>query len=189
MSTPSSPTQTARAIPWLGPSLRFNALRAIAALFALTVLTAAVVAAVPGLADRVDDLASVRLDGANIAHTPGEVLRIFLHNLLIVAVPIAVAGTRYRFGRLGRTACDVVIVAIFARSGLLVGAVLGANGADLLPYLVHLPFEWAAVAVATGAWLLSLRRPLTAVDEFHAIRIAVPLLLAAAVLETYATPR
>lgn len=188
MSTPPSPPLTARAT-WLGPSLRSNALRAIAALFALTALTAAVVAAVPGLADCVDDLASVRLDGPNIPHTLGEVLRIFLHNVVIVAVPIAVAAARHTFRRFGRVVCDVAVVTIVARSGLLVGAVLGANGSALLPYLVHLPFEWAAVGVGAGAWLLSLRRPPTALDEFKAARLAVPLLLAAAVLETYATPR
>jgi uncharacterized membrane protein SpoIIM required for sporulation len=188
MSTPPSPPLTARAT-WLGPSLRSNALRAIAALFALTALTALVVVAVPGLADRVDDVASVRLDGANIPHTPGEVLRILLHNLFVVAVPIAVGAARRSFGRLGRTVCDVFVVTILARSALLVGAVLGANGGALLPYLVHLPFEWAALGVGAGAWLLSLRRPLTALDEFQAVRIALPLLLAAAVLETHATPR
>lgn len=188
MSTPTSPPQTARATTWLGPSLPSNALRATAALIALTALSAALVAAVPGLADAVDDVVTVRVDGANLPHTPGEVLRLFLNNCIVVGGLLAVAGGRHYFGRVGRIVCDVVAATIVLRSGVLVGAVIGANGTDLLPYLVHLPLEWAAVGVCAGAWLLSFRRRLTARDEFHAARLALALLLLAAVIETYATP-
>lgn len=160
---------------------------ATAALVALTLATAAVVASVPGLAAATRDFVSVSLDG--LPHTPGQAASIAANNVLIAASMLLVAALAPHMRRGARFLCDALVVSIVARSGLLVGAVLGTTGTDLLPFLVHLPLEWAGVGMAAGAWLRARRVPLTARELLSLAGLSVVLLSIAAVIETYATPR
>ncbi len=154
-----------------------------------TLAIAAIVAAVPPLAAAVRDALPVRLDGANIPHEPGEVVRIAANNLAVAGSMLLTAALAARMRRTARLVCDVLAASIVARSAVLVGAVLGSRTTDLVPYLPHLPLEWAAIATASGAWLYARRRPLSG-RQLAAFTVAtVALVLAAAVLETYATPR
>src|SRR6185312_14246933 len=61
--------------------------------------------------------------------------------------------------------------------------------AQLLPYLPQLPIEWAALTVALSAWLLirTTTPPRRQVAVLAAVTVA--LLVVAAGLETWCTPR
>ena len=160
-----------------------------AVILAATGAVAAVTAVVPGLAQLSRQLLPTHLDGAGLDHALGQVVALVAHNGAIVAALLAAAALRTRAGRLGRALCDALAVSIVARSILLVGFVLGGQGTDLLPFLIHLPLEWAALAAGTVAWRRSFDAPLTPSDVAHFAAAAACALLAAATLETYATPR
>lgn len=164
-----------------------DAVAATRLLAVLTVDTAVLVAVIPGLDDTVRTVVSVQLTG--IPHTLSQAASIAANNLLIAGSILLVAVLQPRVGRLGRLVCDGLVVSIVARSALLVGAVIGATGSPIAPFLVHLPFEWAGVGVAAGAWLHARRTALTRRELLSLAAVCLVLLLIAAAIETYATPR
>ena len=91
--------------------------------------------------------------------TPGLAVAVSLwqSNLRVLAAPFLLAGLRFADTRLGRTAGDVIVAAITAYSTVTVGLALGRWGGTLVPYLPHLPLEWAALSasVARGCWFAS----------------------------------
>jgi hypothetical protein len=69
-----------------------------------------------------------------------------------------------------------------------VGAAIGAYGTRILPYLPHLPLEWTAIALALAGYLHARERQAPGRALLApALGLAV-VLIAAAALETYATP-
>ena len=73
-------------------------------------------------------------------------------------------------------------------NAIVVGLALGRDQGRLLPYLTGLPFEWAALTVAAGAWLAARRgqdRPRTLAAYTAGV---VVLATIAAALETFTTP-
>jgi hypothetical protein len=69
-----------------------------------------------------------------------------------------------------------------------VGAAIGAYGTRILPYLPHLPLEWTAIALALAGYLHARRRQAPGRALLApALGLAV-VLIAAAAIETYATP-
>jgi hypothetical protein len=90
--------------------------------------------------------------------------------------------------RLGRRAGDLIVTALTAASTIPVGIELGRWQGRLLPYLPQLPLEWAALAVAVCVWITarSGRGPTRRLMVLAGLTLA--LLIAAASLETWATP-
>src|SRR6202011_2314762 len=81
----------------------------------------------------------------------------------------------------------LILTALTAASTIPVGLELGRWQGRLLPYIPQLPLEWAALALALGAWLTTRadqasRRQLVVL----AASIAV-LLVGAAAIETWCT--
>jgi hypothetical protein len=69
-----------------------------------------------------------------------------------------------------------------------VGAAIGAYGARILPYLPHLPLEWTAVALALAGYLHARGRQEPGRALLAPALGLTIVLIAAAALETYATP-
>ena len=93
-----------------------------------------------------------------------------------------------RTSSLGRRAGDLIVAALTAASTIPVGIELGRWQGRLLPYLPQLPLEWAALAVAVHVWISgrSGRGPTHRLMVLAGLTLA--LLIAAASLETWATP-
>ena len=120
-----------------------------------------------------------------LAGTPVEVAEILGTNLAVLVMPLLFAGASG--GRPGpwRLAGDLVTVAISAVNSLVVGAALALNGAELLPYLPHLPVEAMALALASSTWI---RQRLDREPLGRPFATTVILAVAAALIEVYATP-
>jgi hypothetical protein len=121
---------------------------------------------------------------------PGTALGLFAHNAAVALWPLALLALGWdRIGPLASLA-DGLIVASLAVNGVQVGRALSAAGAELWPYLPHLPAEWIALALPAGCWFAFRRsaprerRPALAI----AAGATVAALAVAAVLETYVPP-
>ena len=154
------------------------------ALWATTLAIGAVVAAVPGLS------ASTR-DALGLALEPhpgslGQAASILFTNARAVAF-ILVAGLVVAHVRWLARPLDAWVALTLALNATLVGAALGAYGRTALPWLVHLPLEWTALAISATEYL----RVRKGDDRLRARRAAVVLVLLviAAGLESYATPQ
>ena len=88
--------------------------------------------------------------------------------------------------RVTQAARRVLLCSWLAVNAVPVGLAVGAYGAHLMPYLAHLPLEWAALALPLAANLTATppgpRARLLGAGAFFA------LLAAAAAAETYLTP-
>ena len=118
----------------------------------------------------------------------GDWLSILAGNTRVLVAPFLLWLLGLPNSRVGRGTGDGLVAAVIAVNAIPVGLALGRWRAQLLPYVPQLPFEWGALIVAVSAWL--------AIRHDHATRqhVAVlaavtgTLLLAAASLETWATP-
>jgi len=155
---------------------------------ALWALTGALTAAGVLLGVLVPSSAPAGIPHATLTGTPDEALSIFVHNMRVLAAPLILAAARWGTGRTTRAIGDAVVAATLLANPLLVGAALGRHGTELVPYLPHLPLEWAALSVATGAWLAARRLRLAAHTLVAYAAIATTLAIVAAVLETVAIP-
>ena len=120
--------------------------------------------------------------------TPGQALGILAGNARILAVPFALAILRLPESRLGRTVGDVTIATLTGLSTVNVGIALGRWGDQLIPYLPHLPLEWAALSLTVAAWLLIRNGHAPAGQLAGVAAVIAVLLVAAAGVETFATP-
>ncbi len=125
---------------------------------------------------------------AALAGSVADALWILQHNLRVLAVPFLLAGLRFPASRLGRRSGDAIITGMVAASTIPVGSALGRWQERLVPYLPQLPLEWAALTVATSAWLAA-RHGQASVRELAVIGASTAVLLVgAAGLETWCTP-
>jgi hypothetical protein len=122
--------------------------------------------------------------------TPGfsTALSIWQSNLRVLAVPFILAALRFADTPLGRTVGDVILGALTTYSTFTVGLAIGRWRWTLIAYLPHLPFEWAALSFAVGAWLLVRHHAVDWPGLAGLAGVIVVLLIGAAVLETWATP-
>lgn len=161
--------------------------RVYALLWAATALAALAVSCVASL----HQLAEASIDLNLRPHArpnTANVLRLVVANAWM-AWPLLVAqlgGARIAWAR---TLTDVALIGNLALNTILVGAALGRYGPPLVPWLPHLPVEWAALAVAASGWL-GARSGAIAGGRALASRLVLflALLLTAAALETYAVP-
>lgn len=118
----------------------------------------------------------------------GDWLSILSTNLRVLAVPFLLAALRLPATRAGRTIGDLILATLTALSTLSVGIAIGRWRGRLIPYLPHLPAEWAALTLALAAWLL-IRTGHAPVRQLAGLAAVITgLLIAAASLEAWATP-
>ncbi|RKQ90505.1 hypothetical protein C8N24_0310 [Solirubrobacter pauli] len=152
---------------------------AYAALWALT-LTAATIALLAGVA------AQVTPDGQRGGNV-SETLSILTTNARMAAVTIA-AALLLRIVREWRLIFDLVLGVLYAFNAAVVGVAIAEHGPAILPWLAHLPIEWAAFAISAGAYLQARNAPPSwSLLARYAALAAVTLTLAA-VIESYALP-
>lgn len=156
-----------------------------AALWATTLAAAAVVGCVPGLAGATRDAL-----GLALRPHPGsleQAATILATNARATALIFIAAAVAARLRPL-RAPLDAWVIATLALNAMLVGAALGAHGTDAVPWLVHLPLEWAALARTATHYLHARGRRRRASTARSAAAVAA-LLVAAALVESYATPQ
>jgi Stage II sporulation protein M len=133
-------------------------------------------------------LASSARPHPTLTGSVSDALSILTNNARVLAVPFALALLQLPAARIGRTVGDVIIGALTAYSAATVGIALGRWRVRLVPYLPHLPLEWAALSISVAAWgLVRDGRPHGRELLTLACSAAV-LLCAAAAVETWATP-
>jgi hypothetical protein len=123
------------------------------------------------------------------AHSPadfGTIARRFADNATR-GWPLALALAPYGRWAWAVGLADCLLAANLAVNAALVGGAVGLAGIGIAPYLLHLPMEWAALAVTVSGWLAARRGASRAVVVAH-LGAFVALLLVAAAIETYAVP-
>lgn len=161
-------------------------LRTYALVWGITLATAAIVAVVPGAAAATRDALQLRLEP-----TAGDwraALGYFTTNARVIAVIILAASARSQSGPLGWL-LDALVAVVMVGNTSLVGAALGTYGSRAVPWLVHLPAEWAALAIAAHGFRHRRASLCSARAGFQQLAAAVLALAAAAVLESFATPQ
>jgi hypothetical protein len=123
---------------------------------------------------------------------------ILLNNARVLALPYGLLILRFDTVRWGRTLGSVLLIGVLGINAVTVGLALGRWQGRLIPYLPHLPLEWAATGLAASVWARTLgvcrRDPgdLAPAAGCHgpAITAALTLLLlaAAAAIEVLLTP-
>jgi len=126
---------------------------------------------------------------ATLHGTPSEAASILLANLRVLAAPIILTAARWDGGRVTRTIGDAIVLADLVVTPFLVGAALGIHRTALVPFLPHVPIEWAALSTAVAAWLSARRSPSTSWRTIASYAAVVVVLAAAsAIVETVAVP-
>jgi len=130
-----------------------------------------------------------RLDPA-ATPPPGvdHALALLAHNLPIAAWPILLGATGAHRNSASRRAADVLVLTTLVANTAPVGAALGAYGLHLLPYLPHVPMEWAGLALGASAWAIQRRRAMTVLEGVAISACVAALLLVAAAVETWCVP-
>jgi hypothetical protein len=137
-----------------------------------------------GLGDDLRDVLRFTFDG--VERTPGEVLRLAVHNGRLVAGVLVLAIVAPRLPARARSLLDGLLAALLTFNAAVIGVALGAYGWRLATATApHLPFELAALCLAGGAYMSSSVQTLDA-RALTGIAVLCALLLAcAATLETY----
>lgn len=162
--------------------------RAAVLVWVPTLLVAATVHLVPSLRHTTAGWLAARLNGsANPRPTLLGAAAIAVQNLRVFYPPFLFAAARLGQRRV-RPALDIVLGANLVLQTAVVGAGLGAEGARILPFLVHLPFEWYALTVSVATWIVARDRIVHARELSRALTAMVVSLIIAALLETYETP-
>ena len=118
----------------------------------------------------------------------GAVAELFAHNLLVAGWPLVFVLLQLHRAAWQREFGTVLLGGFLIVNASFVGAASGVAGDALVPYVVHLPVEWAALAAAATAWLVACKRPLSRATLAVLAVVFVILVAAAAALETYAVP-
>jgi hypothetical protein len=109
-------------------------------------------------------------------------------NLRVLAAPFLLWPLGAHHSGHGRRAGDAVVLAVIAVNAFPVGIALGRWQGRLIPYVPQLPLEWAALILAVSAWL-TVRTGAATRQRVAVLAASVAsLVLAAAALETWATP-
>jgi hypothetical protein len=165
-------------------------LTAYVAIWLATLGAAALLAAAGGtLTDTTRHVLALRLSPAvNPPPSLERVLGLALHNFPIAAWPLLLGAVGAERHALGRRIGDIAVIGWMAANTLPVGAALGAYGTGLLPYLPHLPLEWAGLALGASGWALQRRQPLERAEAVVLLGVLASMLICAASVEVLATP-
>jgi len=176
---PADLTATRRPLRADGAALTF--LVALAGIWTLTLLAA-------GLGELPSHIEAQLQLRPHTRPTIHDALATWLHNTRVAGWPLLLAALGLHRERWQRRLGDLLLAATITANSVLVGAALAAGHERLLPYLPHLPIEWAALALAASGWHLASRHRITH-RQLTTIAVAFLTLLAlAATLETYAVP-
>lgn len=166
---------------------RRSAATTLLALWSATLLSALLVAFTPDLSDAARSLLHARLTATSTSGAVDQIVALVMHNAGIACWPLllgSLISPRGRFAALG----DITVAASLALNALLVGVALGAYGQTIVPYLPHLPFEWAALALGSSGWWTQRTVSLAPHQIALIATVACTLLLFAAALEVLAVP-
>jgi hypothetical protein len=133
-------------------------------------------------------LAGTTRPHATLTGSLGDALSILQNNARVLAAPFLLYLLGFPASRTGRLAGDMLVALLTAASALPVGLELGRWHAQLLPFLPQLPLEWTALAVAISAWLAARHNHGQPSQLAVLATLTLALLVAAAALETWATP-
>jgi general stress protein CsbA len=172
-----------------GPSPFRPALVCTTALVCVTAIAAAAGAADPRLVPNTPPHPTLH-------PTLSAIASIFVNNARVLALPFLLVVFRFDRVRWGRAVGTMLLAGILAGNAITVGITLGRWQVRLVPYLPHLPLEWAAAGVAAGVWAAAVTRsPDRAARGRTALRgqvvagvLTLVLLAAAAVTEVLLTP-
>jgi len=117
-----------------------------------------------------------------------DALMTWLHNVRVGGWPLLLAALGLHRHRWQRRLGDVLLATSLIANGTLVGAAIAAGHERILPYLPHLPFEWAALALSATGWYQTSRGRLTHHQLVRLVVACLTTLLAAAIMETYCVP-
>jgi hypothetical protein len=155
------------------------------ALTGLTLLAALTCATVPGWSSAARHAFAFDLSPQHV--DVRDALHVFATNARFVIGIALAAWLAHHHHRLA-AAVDVLVVAVVVVNVALVGAAIGAYRLAVLPWLIHLPVEWAAIAAAAADYRRARAGGWSWRDATSTTSVAVGLLAIAAVFETYATP-
>lgn len=125
---------------------------------------------------------------SNPTPTPLAAVATALHNARVFCPPFLIAAVRMRPRHRLRFALDLALGVDLTFQTCLVGSAVGAEGERILPFLPHLPIEWLSLTIAVAVWLAARRGPVARDELVRSAGIAAATLVAAGVLEVYATP-
>ncbi|MDO8184647.1 hypothetical protein Q5424_04780 [Conexibacter sp. JD483] len=111
-----------------------------------------------------------------------------VYNVRVAIWPLVLVALGCHRDRDLRVLGNALVSGFLLVNAALVGAAGAVGGVDLLPYLIHLPVEWAALALVSTAWF---HASATGPTRNQAVELVVGFLLllaGAAVLETWAVP-
>ena len=165
---------------------RHTHLRAHVALWTITAVPAVTVAVAPPLADVTR--AALRFSLQPSRGSSHEALSIATANARVLAAVLIAALAVQAAPRLKPT-LDAVVGLVIGANAVLVGIAAGAYGARALPWLVHLPLEWAAVGTAVGVYATARRRAPCRRELAAPAALMGLAILTAAAIETYLTPQ
>lgn len=177
MSEPRAPQQRACRLR--------SFVHATAALLLVTVTVAAFAAAVPGAPSELREGFAFSLEEGH-GGSLSEALTYFATNARVIAALLVAAWVRPRIT--AGVLLDAAAAAVVGINVVVVGLALGAYGFHAIPWLVHLPFEWAALGAASTAIAASRRRRLSTAALGGIAGSAGLLLAVAASMEAWATP-
>lgn len=157
------------------------------ALWAFTLGGAVLVTFVPGAPMIAREVLRLSLDAS---HNPppslGVVVSIAANNVLHAAWPLllGLVGAERRW--FTRRLADGAVLANLLFAGLLVGVAVGGYGTRVLPFLVHVPLEWAGIAAGSAGWVIERNKQLD--GRRLTVALTALLLLCAATAETCLVP-
>jgi hypothetical protein len=155
-----------------------------AAVAALVVAATTLAIALTGVAD--DTRRLLDFGFAGVERTPAQAANIALHNARFVVVTLVFAILRPDLPRAVRTIVDALLVAVLTLNAGELGVALGAYGERVAAATaLHAPLEFAALALAGGAYMSTSKQPLSLPTLARIAVLCALLLAAAATLETY----
>jgi hypothetical protein len=150
-----------------------------------TLVPAVAVAALPRLSGKVRHAL-----GFELQPTPGslqEAGAIAATNARVVAAVLLAAWAVAR-APIVKPCLDAVVVLVVGANAALIGCAIGGYGIGALPWLVHVPLELEALAVAGAAYRCSRANARTAPPYGGVIGGCAVLIAGAAIVESYVTP-
>jgi hypothetical protein len=159
------------------------------ALWAFTLGAAVLVRIVPGGPALAHELLRLSLSAA---HNPrpsfAGVLWIAANNSLHSLWPLTLGLIDAQRRRVTRLVADGAVLANLLVAGVLVGGTVGGYGLRALPFLPHVPLEWAGIAVGAAGWAVERKRSLGLRERAFATGLAAAAFLLAATVETCLVP-
>lgn len=181
VTTDLTASKTARPLATAGRAAR-AAIACTATLVAVTAL-----AAIAGTVDHA--LAPSTPPHPTLHPTLAAAAAILLNNARVLALPFGLLVLRCDTIRWGRTLGSALVVGVLSANAVTVGLALGRWQGRLVPYLPHLPLEWAAAGLAASVWARALAtRRRDPGDLARAAAMTLLLLAAAAAIEVLLTP-